>query len=914
MNQGGPPSDPPTELETEVDSGLSDAGWGADEDSPELDRFQLLRKLGQGGMGQVFLARQTEPVERLVALKLIRSRVQSPTNLARFEVERQALAQMNHLAIAQVFDAGTTTSGQPWFAMEYVDGHRLDVYCREHKLTLDERLALFARICNGVQHAHQRGIIHRDLKPANILVRQVDGTAMPKIIDFGIATASVESGSADNASRDVVGTPQYMSPEQFSLDRQGIDSRSDVYSLGVILYELLTDCLPVEGEQDRSADSQQMQAILSERHTLPGPSTRISASENKAAAIASRRRTSARKLTRQLRGDLDAITLKALAVDRDLRYASVQELVGDIQSARSFRPVSAMPNTARYRMGRFARRHALGLGSASAVLLALIAGLTAATLGMFEAQRQFQIAEQRQQDLAQVAGFQQAMLENIDIQAMGIGLVDGFRSQLGASGRSDEETEALISRLNAPDLARNIIDTHILEQARLSIEADFADQPSLQADLLQTVFEVYQSLGVWERAPALTERILQLRRQTVGEHHLDTYQARQNLANAYFGVGDYDASISRYESLLADLPEDGDEFVSQRIQAMHGLATTLVDSRHTERALEMSEQATEQALALWGEQDKRSLDALAGLAYVRVRSGQLAEALPVFQRVVEGRQQLLGESHPQLIGGMINLGAILGATGNHEEAYDNDQQLLEILTRTHGLRHPSSQRVMTNLAAHMLHLDRTDEAVALLEQALALRQVSLGALHPETLRTVLNLGSALIRLEQYERAVELLDTVYQERSRLLGQEHLDTLMAAELLADVLAKLERHDEALAMIEPVYRIRLERLGPEHRQTADAASYKGRSLLALGQHEHAIELLAMAAELAQAGHPPESPVRLRRSLDYYKALLKLDRQQEAARLRAESLSWLEQSEPGSLSSSQRRMHQELLATESP
>lgn len=909
MREGDSQNDPATELETEVDSGLSRSDWIEDEDTPELERFRLMQKLGEGGMGQVFLARQTEPVERLVALKLIRSRVQSPTNLARFEVERQALAQMNHPAIAQVFDAGTTASGQPWFAMEYVDGQRLDAYSRKQKLTLDERLELFTRICNGVQHAHQRGIVHRDLKPANILVRQVDGAAMPKIIDFGIATASVESGQASSASRDVVGTPQYMSPEQFSLDRQGIDNRSDVYSLGVILYELLTDCLPIDDNQARSADSQKMQEILSRRPPLTSPSTRIATAQAEAETIAQLRRTSARKLSRRLRGDLDSITLKALAADRNKRYASVQELATDIQNARTFRPVSAMPDTASYRVGRFARRHALGLGSASAVLLALVAGLTAATLGMFEAQRQFQIAEQRQQELAQVAGFQQAMLEDIDIQAMGMGLVGGVRDQLGASGETDAVIEVLISRLNAPDLARDIIDQHILEQARQSIEADFTDQPSLQADLLQTVFEVYRSMGAWSRAQVLAERIVQLRRETLGERDQKTYEARRSLAVAYYSVSDYEAAISTYESLLADLPEDGDQFVELRIRAMHSLATTLVDSRHTERALALSEEATEQALDLWGERDERSLEALAALAYVRVRSGQLADALPLFQRVVEGRRQLLDENHPLLINGMINLGAILGATGQHQDAHDNDQQLLEILARTRGLRHPQSQRVMTNLAAHMLHLDRTEEAVALLEQAHSMRQEDLGALNPETLRTALNLGSAVIRLEQHERAHQLLETVYRERLRLLGDEHLDTLMAAELLSDVLGKLERHDEALTMIEPVYRVRLERLGPTHRQTQDAAFYKGRFLLSLGLHDRALSFLEESARYAQANLPPNSDPVLRRSLDYYQALLMVGQEDEAEQLRHEWLSALEEQEPDTLSERQRRMREDLL-----
>lgn len=333
-----------TRVDTQIEADLVATNWIDEDDLPELERFKLVQKLGQGGMGVVFLAHQTHPVERSVALKLIRSRVQNPTNLARFEVERQALAQMNHPAIAQVYDAGTTVGGQPWFAMEYVDGQRLDTFCREQKLTLDERLELFVRICLGVQHAHQRGIIHRDLKPANILVRRVDGVAMPKIIDFGIATASLEASPSGDSNRDVVGTPQYMSPEQFDLDHVGVDNRSDVYSLGVILYELLTDSLPIDDPKAQSADSEQMRAMLASQPRPPYPSSRVSAEQAFCEIVARRRRIHPRRLARRLRGDLDAIALKALGSDRDQRYASPQDLADDIVNARQFRPVSFVPS------------------------------------------------------------------------------------------------------------------------------------------------------------------------------------------------------------------------------------------------------------------------------------------------------------------------------------------------------------------------------------------------------------------------------------------------------------------------------------------------------------------------------------------------------------------------------------------
>lgn len=899
-----------TRLETEVDATQGASPRIGEGDEPELERFKLMRILGEGGMGQVFLARQTEPVDRLVALKLIRARVQSLANQARFEVERQALAQMNHPAIAQVFDAGTTVAGQPWFAMEYIDGLRLDHYCRQRQLTLDERLSLFSRICKGIQHAHQRGIIHRDLKPANILVQDVDGLSMPRIIDFGIATAAVTAGDSQTAQSELIGTPRYMSPEQLQIGTQPIDYRSDVYALGVILYELLTDCHPIGDQAASIADSQQMREILARQTTLPKPSDRVATEQDVSNIVANRRQTSRRRLLRSLRGDLDAIALKALAIDPEHRYASAQELADDIQRAREFQPVKAMPDSTSYRVQRFARRHAFGLGSASAMLLTLLVGLAAATLGMLEAQRQFQIAEQRQQELGQVARFQQAMLSEIDIQAMGIGLIDGVRAQIEPIPALAEVLDAMISRLNAPDLARGLLADFILEQAHSSIMSDFQQQPALQADLLKTVLDIHRSIGSRIGSVELAEHILNLRQATLPANDALVFQARHDLALAQYGLTDFPAAIDTHETLIEDLDSMGDEFIGLRLQAMRGLATTLVDSRDSERALALAQAGAELATEHWGEEDERSLSALASLGYVRIRSGDIAGALAIYERVVEGQRQLLDENDPRLISPMANLGGILGASGRHDEALANDETVFEILARNRGLRHPSTLSVMNNLASHKIHLGRVEEAVALLEQTLDLRSSIAGASHPETLRVQLNLASAMIRLGQYQRAHDLMETVYAERVALLGSDHNDTLMAAELLTDTLVHLARYSEALPMIEPVYQLRLQRLGSEHNQTQIAAYLMGRALLAHDQPEAAIDLLADAARHSWQSQSPDHPGLLRRTVEYYRALIRLGRVQEAAELRTHRLALLELNDPETLTPDQRALRDELLA----
>ena len=364
---------------------------------PHIGAYRILATLGSGGMGVVYKAEQRHPVRRLVAVKLIKLGMDTRHVIARFESERQALAMMDHPNVARVLDAGATDTGRPYFVMEYVPGEPINNYCDKNRLTTDERLQLFMQVCDAIQHAHQKGIIHRDLKPGNVLVEYRDGKAVPKVIDFGIAKATSLAGLTEKTlyteHGQMIGTPEYVSPEQAETSGLDVDTRTDIYSLGVLLYELLTGSLPFDPKELRTVSYAQMQQLIREQDP-PKPSTKLTKlGEEQASEIAKHRRTERRALSRQIRGELDWIILKAMEKDRSRRYETAAALSMDIARHLRDEPVSAGPPTATYRVGKFVKRHVIGLTAGAAVVGALVIGLGLAVSGFYTAREQRDRAE-----------------------------------------------------------------------------------------------------------------------------------------------------------------------------------------------------------------------------------------------------------------------------------------------------------------------------------------------------------------------------------------------------------------------------------------------------------------------------------------------------------------------------------------
>jgi non-specific serine/threonine protein kinase/serine/threonine-protein kinase len=443
-------------------------------------------------MGEVWRAEQTEPIHRTVALKLIKAGMDTRAVVARFDSERQALALMEHPNIAKVFEAGATPEGRPYFVMEYVHGFPITDYCDRHRLTIKERLGLFMQVCEGVQHAHQKAIIHRDLKPSNVLVEEVDDKPVPKIIDFGLAKAmgqQLTEMTLFTEAGAMLGTPDYMSPEQADRNERNIDTRTDVYSLGVILYELLVGELPIGSRELRAAGIEAMLQKICEQEPVR-PSTKLKSLGPSAKDSAERRKEAPESLERHLRGDLDWITIKALEKDRSRRYGSASDLAGDLQRHLHDQPVSAGPPSAGYRAHKFIRRHRFGVGVAAATVVLLIGFATTMAL---QARR---IAKERDR----------------------ANRIADFMTQMFAVS---DPSEALGNTITA----RTILDT-----ASNEIRAGLAKDPEVQSELMFTMARTYASLGLYPIADNLSSAALENRRRLLGPADRKTLQSMAQVA------------------------------------------------------------------------------------------------------------------------------------------------------------------------------------------------------------------------------------------------------------------------------------------------------------------------------------------------------------------------------------------------
>jgi len=742
-------------------------GGSAGAAAGEIGPYRLLQLIGEGGMGEVWLAEQKSPIQRTVALKLIKAGMDTKTVVARFESERQALALMDHPNIAQVYDAGSSAEGRPYFVMEYVPGLPITEYCDKHRLTMKARLELFMQVCDGVQHAHQKAIIHRDLKPSNVLVVEQDNKAVPKIIDFGLAKAMVQPLTDKTLFTEIgvlVGTPEYMSPEQADQREQNIDTRTDVYSLGVILYELLVGVLPFEAKALRAAGLDAILHMIREVEPTK-PSTKVRSMGDGSTATAEKRREEPRSFARHLQGELDWITLKALEKDRTRRYGTPSELSADISRYLHSEPVLAGPATTAYRIRKYTARHRIGVAATAAILL-LVIGF----------------------GIAQAVELHRITLER-DRAAR-------------ARDRADRITNFMTGmfKVTDPSEARGNTVTvrEILDKASANIDTSLAKDPELQAQMMHVMGGVYESLGLYARALSLEQRTVEIRKRVLGPENPDTLKSENNLAIDLAREGHYPES----EKLFRETLDISRRVLGPENPVTLGSMSNLAILLDHEGRLADAEQLDRQTLAasrhVLGPEHPSTLKAMMTLANILWHEGKDAEAEKLYRETLDIERRVLGPDHPSTLNTMNNLANVLDDEGHYADAEKLYQETLDIQRRVLGPDHPLTLGSMSNLANALENEGRYAEAEKLCRESLDIRRRVLGPEHPDTIESMNNLSDVLAHEGQYGEAEKLAHEALDTSRRVLGPDNPETAISGYDLATIAARRGQRDQAFSFL--------------------------------------------------------------------------------------------------------------------
>ena len=859
-----------------------------------LGPYILREDLGRGGMGVVFRAERADgQVRQEVALKVIKLGMDTHEVIARFEAERQALAMMEHPHIARMLDVGATGSGRPYFVMELVKGEPISNYCARRDLPISQRLQLFAQVCAAVQHAHTKGIIHRDLKPSNVLVSTQDDHPVAKVIDFGIAKA-ISGRLTDKTLLTeqflMIGTPLYMSPEQAE-GSPDIDTRTDIYALGVILYELLTDTTPIDSNSLRSATQSEVQRIIREVDP-PRPSTRLSKSINTkldktTSATVARRGPETRRLARMVRGDLDWIVMKAIDKDRARRYETANALALDLRRHLSGEAVLAAPPGAVYRMRKFARRNRAAVVAGCLIAVALLVGILAFAW-------QAHVAQQHASELAQVARFEADMLKQVDPTQAGKLLQDDMQGKLAAAlvtaGVPESERSrqvaafaGLLQHVNATDTARDLVDRTILKPAIAAIETQFRNQPVVAATLRQVLADRYIEMGLYDAAMPLQQSALATRRRVLGEAHPDTLQSisgmgellqsqgrlveaepflREALIRRRRVLGEEDPNTIRSIADMGEQLEQEDklseaepylrealeksrrvngEESKETLELLDDMGDLLLDQRKPSQAEPYLREALAKSRRALGEDNSQTLLIIGDLGWVLRVQGKLGEAEPYLREALEKSRLVLGEEHPHTLDEINIMGYFLDSQGKRSDAERYFREVLEKRRRVLGEENPFTLMAIENLGRILEEQGKPSKAEPYFREALEKRRRTLGDKSPDTLFAIATLGMILVEQEKLDEAEPYLREALQKSRRELGEKDPTTLYAIGAMGSLLQEQGKLSEA----EPYFREVLDEnrraFGETGRNTQSAIIQMSGLLLAEGRYGDAETLLA-------------------------------------------------------------------------
>jgi eukaryotic-like serine/threonine-protein kinase len=750
---GERPHDTPTQAT--LDGSLLDEPAAA---GASFGPYRTVRLLGKGGMGAVYLAAQEEPIRRLVALKLVRTGLETKPMLARFEAERQSLARMGHPGIAQVYEAGQA-AGRPYFAMEYVDGIPITDYCNAQRLSLPARLELFIEVCAAVQHAHQKGVIHRDLKPSNLMVTAADGKAQPKVIDFGIAKA-VQGRLTDRTLVTelgvAIGTPEYMSPEQAEMGEEGVDTTTDIYSLGVILYELLTGSLPHDPQALRSAGLMGLARAIRE-HEPARPSTRVTGLGDRATTVAGERHTDVSTLRRQLSGDLDWIVLKAMEKDRARRYASASELAEDIRRHLRSEPVLAGPPGAAYRVRKFVARHRAAVTAAALVAVALVAGIALATVGLVRARRaEGEAVRQRRAAEAEAR--------------KATAVSDFLKDMLGAADPHHGGREV------------RVVD--VLQRAAEKAGSAYPGEPALEAAVRDTVGTTFQSLGDLPAAETQIRRALELRQGALGPDHPDTLGSRNSLLEWLQANDRLQEAVPLGRELLAARRRVLGDDHPDTLVTMNDLAVAVFQLGRMDEGLALLQECVDRRRRVLGEVHAKTLLAAGNLAAMYQMANRLDEAEPLLRRTLAVEEKELGPEHPTTLFALKGLAALLADRRKFGEAEPLTRRALEISARVSGPRHTDTLVIWNDLGLLLMDQGRLAESETAFRTGIEGAEAALPPGHRFTAIFRRNHGRVLLRRKRFPEAEKQLLRAHQELQAAVGDGHRDTQAAVRRLVEL----------------------------------------------------------------------------------------------------------------------------------
>jgi serine/threonine protein kinase/tetratricopeptide (TPR) repeat protein len=710
--------------------------------------YKLLQQIGEGGMGTVFMAEQEQPVRRRVALKIIKLGMDTAQVIARFEAERQALALMDHPNIARVLDAGATDSGRSYFVMELVKGGPITEFCDQNQLAPEARLKLFLDVCHAIQHAHHKGVIHRDIKPTNVLVTLRDGAPVVKVIDFGVAKATgrkLTERTLFTARGHMIGTPAYMSPEQAEMSGLDIDTRSDVYALGVLLYELLTGTTPLEDARLREAGYAEIQRLIREEEA-PRPSTRLSSLGDSATVLAGNRGLDVKRLEQLLAGDLDWVVMKALEKDRNRRYDTPASFAEDIGRYLRREAVLARPPSRAYKVKKFAQRHRAAVLTGSAVAAALLAGAAVATW-------QAVVATRAKQDALAAAGAEREAKELAQTREEAtLAVLEFLEDRVFAAARP---------RRQAGGLGRDATLRQAVEAALPFVGKSFTDQPLIEARLRMTLGQSYLYLGEAKEAADQWQAARTLYTRHLGPEHADTLRSMSCLARSY-------AALGRFAE-----------------------------------ALQLGEETVALQKARLGPDHRDTLRSMNGQAWIYADLGRRADALRLREETLALQQATLGPDDPDTLWSMYSLANSYTVLGRHAEALQLREEALALQKARLGLDHPDTLRGMNGLACTYADLGRQTKAVELYEQTLALQKAALGPDHPDTFQTMYNLANRYAALGRHDDALKLREETLDLHKAKLGPDHPRTLASMRVVAESLLALDRGAEAVPILDDCLR---------------------------------------------------------------------------------------------------------------